>query len=460
MSVTHVTVDRTGKIKSTPLGNLTSKQIDELFGGSKGKLDPKKAFDRVGWFRRCVMVRAYGVASIPWGLYRGDELIWDGLKDEPEVPFPEFDALQMLPWLIYLWEASLTLNGGAFTLPIFENGTFTELEYWDPRTVEVKKSKEGIKSLVRKVGNEVTPYEPEDVIQIYTLSPFVEQGPAGSDGAAALIHADVYEKLNRFLQNYLGRGLTKNSILFTPKATSPTDLERLKNWWKKKTRGVENAGEELILQGGDGPKRSGSGQRSGGVEVVTIGEGIKDLENVDLTAQQREDMATDLGVNHSLVMSNAANFATANVDVLNFFRFTGKQEARIIQRAANSFLKSELGYTLRFEPSRHEAFQAAELERATGLMELGGDRAKMEGVYTVDEIREILGKGPKDELEQDQEIDEGKQKDLIRWKRKIKSRGVSVPFEPTHLAPSEAGRIRARLAAGEPVEKAFSIPLA
>ena len=83
MSMIHVTVDRAGVIKQTPLGNLTSSQLDELFGGSKGKMNAKTAFDRVGWFRRCVLVRAYGVASIPWSIYAGDKLIWDGLKDEP-----------------------------------------------------------------------------------------------------------------------------------------------------------------------------------------------------------------------------------------------------------------------------------------------------------------------------------------------------------------------------------------
>ncbi len=77
-----------------------------------------------------------------------------------------------------------------------------------------------------------------------------------------------------------------------------------------------------------------------------------------------------MGVPHWLVMSNAANFATAQADRLNFYEMTVIPESRLITDVINQQLLKPLGYNLQFKPQEMSVFQENETERSQSLVDL------------------------------------------------------------------------------------------
>ena len=73
----------------------------------------------------------------------------------------------------------------------------------------------------------------------------------------------------------------------------------------------------------------------GEVQPQVVGQPI-DLAMPELTESKRQDIATALGVPHSLVASDAANYATAQADRLNLYDFTILPEATLVARMINT----------------------------------------------------------------------------------------------------------------------------
>ena len=103
---------------------------------------------------------------------------------------------------------------------------------------------------------------------------------------------------------------------------------------------------------------------SDSTQATVIGEGLSELTNNDLTKERREDIATALGVPHSLLFSNAATFATARQDTANFMQQTIIPEAQSIQQVLNAQLFKPMGYTFEFRPEELQSFQEEEVQRA------------------------------------------------------------------------------------------------
>jgi hypothetical protein len=118
-----------------------------------------------------------------------------------------------------------------------------------------------------------------------------------------------------------------------------------------------------------GVKNAWSANVAGTHEItpIVIGSGIDELSNNTLTMEKREDIATALGVPHSLVLSNAANFATAEADRLNFYETTILPEATLIAESLNRQLFHPLGLNFTFKPSEMSIYQEDEEQRAVAF---------------------------------------------------------------------------------------------
>jgi hypothetical protein len=97
---------------------------------------------------------------------------------------------------------------------------------------------------------------------------------------------------------------------------------------------------------------------------VVVGEGLESLTNNDLTLERRQSIATALGVPHSIVAADAANYATAQQDEINFLTNCIIPESRLIQRTLNRQLFAPVGLRLEFQPERLSAMQEDEEQRA------------------------------------------------------------------------------------------------
>ena len=91
----------------------------------------------------------------------------------------------------------------------------------------------------------------------------------------------------------------------------------------------------------------------------------------------------------SVIFAGAANYATANVDKLNFYDMTILPVLVLLQDALNEGLFSEYGLKIVIEPQRLEVYQASELEKAMKL-----DSARARGDVSRNEWREIMNLPP------------------------------------------------------------------
>lgn len=419
-----------------------------LGGGSAAdKLTVRSAWTYQAWLRRCVDLRAQAFAGVPWQLRRGETVVWDS---EDETRPDDLDTLHNLPLLMYLAEAAQALEGRTYALITRRRGQFHGLQWWDPTSVtEAYDDRTG-----RLVGFERRhrvgePYRVDDVFHLYAPDPYTEIGPALGDGAAARVHADVLHSVATFADNYLDRGLIKAGMILTPPGTQKEERDRIESWFERVWRGVKNAGNWKVFN-------------SQGAEFVAIGEGLKDLSDKQLNEDQRVAVAAGLGVPYSLVAPDGDAYASKTADQRDLYLFKVLPSTRRFQAAVNRQVLEPLGLRIVFQPGRLDVFQELELAKAEKLMLLTGGKA----IITQDEAREMLGKDPMPQEEEEPEAVPVEEEDMTgraveevkAWRRKASTKGAGAPFETRHIPARVARVIRQRLADGEDLDAAFRPP--
>jgi HK97 family phage portal protein len=310
-----------------------------------------KAWSSVGYVARCVDLRANGVAGLPWTVSRGEETT---ASNEDATPYP---WLSNLTDLLYLTEAALAIGwdgrGQAYWYQV-RNRTKKplSLRWFAPDTMTpVWDARDGLIRFERRVDNKVFQYPVEDVPYFAMPNPMHETEPGPSPVATALADVSVVYNLNEFASAFFDRGAIKATIL-TMEGGIPGEAqkEQLKSAWARAMQGLKNAFNVEVF--------------NSAVKPVTIGDGIGDLDNTALTTEKREAISTALGVPHSLVMSNASNFATAEADRLNFYDQTIKPSALRIQSVLNQSIFEPMGLAFRFAPETLPIYQEDEEQRA------------------------------------------------------------------------------------------------
>jgi hypothetical protein len=164
--------------------------------------------------------------------------------------------------------------------------------------------------------------------------------------------------------------------LLTVEGNPPRDeLDRLELWWRRVVAGVRQAWRSVAIRSS--------------VKPVVIGDGLSDTVNDTLTTQRREDVCAALGVPHSLISADAANYATSQQDTLNFYQQTIVPEALLVEEVMNDQLLANMGLRWHFQPERLEVFQEAEMRKAAAVARLVG-----KPIMTVDEGRAWMGLPP------------------------------------------------------------------
>lgn len=434
---------------------LTLEQLVDFNVGGHGadwwyerprELTAEAAYREVGWYKRCVDVRARSLASMPWALYgpRSDDPIVTETDDLPD------DLAWFNPGRAFFrFEVALTVTGSAYALIEKSGRRVTNLFHFNPFTIKPKYTKQGIAYYERWVdGVHVANVTLDDMLAIFSPDPFVEQGPGASDGNAARVHAQVLQDLAGYTSENLRSGLVKK-IVWTAEGRPPEkdERERVEDWLTRFIMGRNRTRTKVL---------------SGQLTPQEIGSDLSDLGDKEITEDHQRAIATALGVPHSLVMSDAANYATAAADQLNFITTTLAHECRIVEEALNNQIFGPAGMNFRFEIERTEAVQRSESEKALSVVALFTG-----GVLTRDEVRQTLGYDPLGEEEeqqagmtQDEDEDEDRRSvDIDRWRKKVENRGDrEVKFSPDHLTGDEAAVIRERLASGAPLDEVFSPP--
>ena len=342
--------------KSIPLNQLPP-EAWTVIRGDKDSPEAKLR-DEVGWLKRCTLLRAEALASLPWTIKKDGKQI---LSSEDAVVPDELLWLDNFVDLLWLTELSLICKSQAFWMvnrntSIFDmNQYVSSLQWLAARTMTPKwHEDQGLIAFKRVLGQKEMTLYPEDVAYFWIQDPEHETQPDRPIIEACVSSAKVLKYVDEFAQGFFKRGAIKATILTVDKSAPKTERDRIRTWWTQIMTGISNSWKTQVV--------------SSAVEPVTIGDGIRELNNKELTMERRQDIATTLGVPHSLVFSNSANFATADVDRRNFYVNTIIPSSRIIGKQANRQLFQPLGYSLAFQPERMSIFQADEQNRSVSFL--------------------------------------------------------------------------------------------
>lgn len=278
-------------------------------------------YARVPWLFRGVRDRANNVSRMAWYIVNGDVDV-DQLSSYS-------NALGFWPnprRTLHLLEQSITMMGKAYLfLETNKFGVIKAVKYCVPTSItEVYDTETGlITGYKRRVGSKTMDVSPENIVAIYDPDYLTENGPgATSAGEAALMAAGALFNVSRFVAEFFRRGAVKASVL-TVTNTSQPEAERLQTWWEDVVTGIRNAWSAIVLRGDN-------------VKPVIIGEGLESLQNDSLTKEQRQDIATAMGVPESRMWSAAANYATREMDEKSYYEGTIIPECDLISEALNT----------------------------------------------------------------------------------------------------------------------------
>lgn len=337
------------------------------------RLSAVHAYRVVPWLYRAIDVRAKAVAAVPYALYRNGE---DITKDEALRPlhvklrtmFRQAEATQCLYGATY-YELGTNRFGRNLTPFWLLPGTV----HPDIDTLD------GLKGFRRLGPNGVTELTLEQVIYIWQQNLLSELGPGLAPAAVVLTSAGLLHYLDVFASGFFKRGGVKMTLLSVPDGAKPAEVEKLDRWWRRMVTGVRNAFGSVVVRTS--------------VEPKVIGSNINETSAPALTKMSREDVATGMGVPHSLLASNVLAGGTADAERLNFYDFTIVPECQLIEEAFNEQWLDRVGLRIEFQPERLEVYQKGELSKAQALAQLVG-----QPVMLVDEARERLELKPMAEV--------------------------------------------------------------
>lgn len=338
--------------KSIPLNQLPEEAWRHIAGDSGGAGEVEKMYNAVGVLFACVDVRAAALSSMPWHIYQGDSPVWSW--EEEDVP-EELLFLDGLTDLLFRTEVALCLgpDSEAFWVKEGNRSALKDVRWLTPSTVDpVWDKTKGLLGFERRIGNERIRLTLDEVV--YFMRPGLhETQPAKAPGHVAMRRAKVSYNADLFMELFFERGAIKATLLTVPPESSQAERDKLKAWWRRFMSGIRNAWDAGVI--------------STAVEPVVVGEGVSELSNTELDANNAKSIATTMRVPHSLLFSDAANYATSQQDEMNFYTLTIGPDARLIARAVNRQLLNPLGYSLRFDMNSLPLFQEDENERAAAF---------------------------------------------------------------------------------------------
>jgi HK97 family phage portal protein len=341
-------------IKSKDLSTWTADDWYTVFGSYFGHDDvsPRNLYSLVGWLYACVNLRADRVSSMPWAIFRGNDKILSDSDDLTAYPF-----LDNFTDLLELTEGALCLCGYAYWFKARNlRNQPLGLRWFAPDTIQVLYDRtQGIAGFRRlldptrsvAVGIDFTP---DDIVYFKLPNALSELEPGTPPAKAAMADSAVLHHMADFKAAFFARGAIKATVLTIDGNPADAEIKKLEAWWKRFFSGVRSAWQTAAVRAG--------------VTPVVVGEGLESLSNSELTNESREAIGTALMVPASILAANAANYATAQQDEVNFLNNAIIPECRLIERSLNRQLFAPTGLRLHFEPERLSAMQEDENERA------------------------------------------------------------------------------------------------
>ena len=351
-------------IKSTSLSSLRLEDFGLVSDVKKLPVDT--AYREVGWYRRALDLRMNGVAMCPFDVRRGDDVVFDETTYATIGASDRLAAVNIFPLLPQLI-LDMDKHGSAYA--ILDTDVFGYKRVWrrlhpasmipryNMRTGELTHFERYTRG-TREEPNKQR-FELDEVLWLWMPSDNSENKPGSGVGYTALLAATVLANKDKFGAYFFERGAINPTIVSVKglSTSSPDVQKKTMGLLQRLMGGIRNAFKIIPLDAE--------------VDVKTLMQNLKDMSLDSLTTQQREEIATTLGIPHSILFSNAANFATAGQDDINFYDKTILPLCHIVLAPQlNEQLFSKAGMSVQWVKSRLEVFQKQESEKAYALATL------------------------------------------------------------------------------------------
>lgn len=327
----------------------------ELVGDSRQVSKAAQAYyETVAFLYRCVSLRQHAITRVPWAILRGETEVW--LSTEPTPP-AQLQYLAKMKRLLSLTEAALCLAPEAFWFKERNRARIISLHWHAPNSVKPKfDERSGLTGFVRGLGNgRSINYEVDDYVYFALPNPMHETLPGKPPAQAALAAAGVLYNIDAFSAAYFDRGAIKATLLTVEGNPLPAEMERLESWWKRFFSGSKQAWQTAAVRAG--------------VTPVVVGEGMESLAQSELSDEKRRDIAAALGIPLDLIMSDAANYATARQSDLSFYDKTIIPAFDMIVDILNESLLQPYGFRMEMRPEEMAIYQENEEERSNSFLQ-------------------------------------------------------------------------------------------
>lgn len=383
-------------------------------------LPVEKAYNEVAWFNRAVDIRADKVGSFPFDLIQGNQVVYtedlvqsqtDGTVSVQEYP-ADINVFHLLPQIA----RDLDLYGAFYA--IYETNRHNRNGKWRrlyPKSIKPLFDKmAGLIGFERNINGHTTRYDVDELLYVWVPPTSAEVGHGKGTAESVLMSTTALRNTEVFQSAFFENGALNPTIISIAdyKKYNKDEQSRVQRLFKSLMAGVKKAFNIIPL--------------SGDVTVNNLQQPLEQMGLTDLTKTLRETINTGFGVPQSLTLSNAANFATATQDVLNFYDYTLMGFVRLIEDQLNARLMQPKGYILKFRKARLEVFQQVEAQKADRLNGML-DR----DVITIAEYREMMDLPPMSgddsaddtEMREDTAIsrlqsdDDAMQDELRKWRK-------------------------------------------
>lgn len=330
------------------------------------------AFRYVPWFRTACKLRANAIMGFPL------ELQNDAGEDVSEQP--EYQPVML--WtrkLLYRTEMNKVKYGAAYHL--LESNRFglnTTPRFIPSPVVQpmIDYDQGGLTGFNIAWYRDSGQYPLTRMLWIWEPNDESEIWPGPSDGAAALKASGLLYAIEEMVNRYMGSGGVPVTAVRTPATVSPEERVKVEGFLAKFAGGFRNAFKFLVIDKG--------------TEFEQIGTSMKDLQSVELTASERDNVAVAMRVPPTVIDGKSANYATADSEMTGFFLNTVIPETEMLEPELNTQLYQRLGLTLKFKPDELRVMKGIKQKDATAVFNLAGGKPML----SVNEARTFVDFGP------------------------------------------------------------------
>jgi len=352
MKIPVIETGNTKVIDFTPWGGIEGFLAATNTGANAGNI--VKLRQAVPWFQRALNMTANAVSTLPF-------IVTNEAGEQVDTSADWKDITGGVPnpkRMIYLVAAALC-SGAAYLRIRRTSRTVVDLQYILASTIsEIKYSDDGLPEAFIRTNpkGKREPIPADEMIYFWLPDDTVETGPATITpvGNAALA-AELVANMDWTLKTYGENGFVSPHAMFVSGMPTKGEAQKAEETWN------------LFLRMRLGLAKIFNADKS---SIVPLGAGMSDMRGsyIQITRQQIENIGAAFGIPASVFMSNAANYATANVDKRTWY------EAGVfvliyqtIQETLTQQLYARFNYKFQFNLAGLDAFQQDEVDKSSAF---------------------------------------------------------------------------------------------